>query len=86
MDTGQKLGAGLLLIFAGVIWLFLVIMMLPPFTMVVVAILIGIKMGLSPHYGSWLLLVDVAIALTAMGYGGYLLFRCLPAISRRRHY
>jgi hypothetical protein len=81
MDWGQKLVAGLLLISAGVIWLFLVIIWLPPLT--IVAVLIGLKMGLSnTYYGSWLLFVDVAIALTAMGYGGYLLFRCRPAISR----
>jgi hypothetical protein len=81
MDRGQKLAAGLLLIVAGVIWLFFVTMWLPPLT--IVAILIGLKIGLSnAYYGSWLLWVDVAIALTAMGYGGYLLFRCRAAISR----
>jgi hypothetical protein len=81
MDRGQKLAAGLLLIVAGVIWLFFVTMWLPPLT--IVAILIGLKIGLSnAYYGSWLLWVDVAIALTVMGYGGYLLFRCRAAISR----
>ena len=81
MDRGQKLAAGLLLISAGVIWLFFVAIWLPPFT--IAAIWIGLKMGLSnTYYGSWLLLVDVAIALTAMGYGGYLLLRCRAAISR----
>ncbi len=66
---------------AGVIWLFLVTIWLPPPS--TVAILIGIKLGLpNTYYGSWLLWVDVAIALTAMGYGGYLLFRCRNAISR----
>ena len=74
MDRGQKLAAGLLLISAGVIWLFSVAIWLPPLTLV--AILIGLKMGLpDTYYGSWLLWVDVAMALTAMGYGGYLLFR-----------
>jgi|HubBroStandDraft_1064217.scaffolds.fasta_scaffold2658829_1 hypothetical protein len=81
MDRGQKLAAGLLLISAGVIWLLFVIIWLPPVT--IVAILIGLKMGLpNTYYGIWLLWVDVAIALTAMAYGGYLLFRCRAAISR----
>jgi hypothetical protein len=81
MDRGQKLAAGVLLISAGVIWLFLVTIWLPPLS--IVAILIGLKMGLpNTYYGSWLLWVDVAIALTAMGYGGYLLLRFRHAISR----
>ena len=78
MDRGQKLAAGLLLISAGMIWLFFVAIWLPPLT--IVGILIGLKMGLpNTYYGSWLLWVDVAIAITAMGYGGYLLFRCRAA-------
>jgi len=85
MDRGKKLAEGVLLISAGVIWLFFVAIWLPPLT--IVAILIGLKIGLpNTYYGSWLLLVDVAIALTVMGYGGYLLFRYRHAISRRRHY
>ncbi len=80
MDRGRKLAEGVLLISAGVIWLFLVAIWLPPLW--IVAILIGIKMGLpNAYYGSWLVWVDVAIALSAMGYGGYLLFRYRHAIS-----
>jgi hypothetical protein len=81
MDRGRKFAEGLLLISAGVIWLFLVAIWLPPLS--IVATLIGIKMGLpNAYYGSWLVWVDVAIASTAMGYGGYLLFGFRNAISR----
>ena len=82
MDRGRKLAEGLLLICAGVVWLFLVVIWLPP--LATVAILIGLKMGLhNTYYGNWLLLPDVAVALTAVGCGGYLLFRFRRhAISR----
>jgi hypothetical protein len=54
-----------------------------PSPLTIVAIFIGLEIGLPrTYYGSWLLWVDVAIALTAMGYGGYLLLRCRAAISR----
>jgi len=80
MDRGRKLAEGILLVSAGAIWLLLVAIWLPPFT--IVAILIGIKIGLpNAYYGSWLFLVDVAIALIAMGCGGYRLFRHRHAIS-----
>lgn len=80
MDMGQKLAAGLLLISAGVIWLFFVVIWLPPLTMLTV--LIGIKMGLSDtFYGKWLLLIDIVTALSVMGYGAYLLLRCRRIIS-----
>jgi len=81
MDRGRKLAEGVLLISAGVIWLFLVAIWLPPLSMV--AILIGSEIGLpSAYYGSWLVWVDVATALTALGYGGSMLFRYRRAISR----
>jgi hypothetical protein len=81
MDRGRKLAEGVLLTAAGVIWLFLVVIWLPPLSML--AILIGTEMGLpGTYYGSWLVLVDIAIALTVMGCGGYRLFRYLHAISR----
>lgn len=81
MDRGRKLAEGLLLLATGVIWLFCVAIWLPPLTLV--AVLIGIKMGLpDTYYASWLILADVAIALTAMVCGGYRLFRYRQAISR----
>jgi hypothetical protein len=81
VDRGHKLAEGLLLISAGVIWLLFVAIWLPPLT--IAAMWIGLKMGLPiTYFGRWLLLVDVVGALSAMGCGGYLLFRCRPAISR----
>ena len=80
MDRDQKFAAGLLLAFAGVIWLFFVAIWLPPLT--TVAILIGLKIGLpDKFYGHWLPYVDVTMALCAMGYGVYLVLHRRHAIS-----
>lgn len=65
------MAVGLLLIFGGAIWLLLVIIWLPPLT--ILAVLVGVKIGLPNNlYGHWLPYVDVIMALCAMGYGLYL--------------
>jgi len=81
VDRDQKLVAGLLLIFAGVIWLFFVIIWLPPFTIVVM--LIGHTIGFpNSFYGRWLWWLDVTMALCAMGYGVYLILGRRHAVSK----
>jgi len=68
VDRGRNLAEGFLLIATGVIWLFLVTIWLPPFSMFVV--FIGFKTGLPEgFYGSWLLRVDVTMALCVIAYG-----------------
>ena len=80
MDRGKKLAEGFFLISAGVIWLFLVIIWLPPFMMVFV--FIGIKIGLpNSFYGAWLLWVDVTMALCVIAYGVYRVLHFRHAIS-----
>lgn len=80
MDRDKEIGVGLLLAFAGAIWLFLIIIWLPPLT--IVAVLVGLKIGLhDTFYRRWLLYVDVAMALGAMGCGIYLTLRRRHALS-----
>jgi hypothetical protein len=74
------LTTGFFLILAGIIWLFLVIIWMPPLSIVI--IMIGHETGLpDSFYGQWLLWVDATMALCLMAYGVYLMLRCRHTIS-----
>jgi nucleoside recognition membrane protein YjiH len=74
VNRDTKIALGTLLILIGTIWLFLIIIWMPPLLSFVV--LVGQKIGLPDgFYGQWLLWTETVLATFALGSGIYLLIR-----------
>jgi hypothetical protein len=73
MTRSEKQAMSVLVIAAGMAWLFFILIWLPPLTAIVGAI--EFEFGLSDRFGSVILVIEAAMSLSVIAYGTYSLIR-----------
>jgi len=75
MTQDQKFATGVLFLIVGVIWLFFVVIWMPPLAFAVVWIFIWLRIDMPRLFGNALFYMEYVMSLSLIGYAIYLLVR-----------